>query len=192
MAAKFHISPQDQVARLCDAPIRGCSYGISEDGHLNHEEAIAHNAKVAQGKNPTVQTLNKKSSAMRAEKARSMGWKSVDTDKAFSKGQDFAAKLKADGYKVVDADGKAFPNINMATPKAKKATVARNIAPRTINASASAIDNLRKGKDFTLAGRDGSSHTINKTDKGYQSVSTLKDGTRQVFPQMASFSFSSN
>ena len=192
MAAKFHISPQDQLARLCDAPIRGCGFGIPEDGHMNQEQAIAHNAKVSQGSNPTVQTLNKKSSAMRAEKARSMGWNSVDTDKAFSQGQDFAAKLKADGYKVVDADGRDFPTINMAAPRAKKATVARNIAPRTISASASAIDNLRNGKDFTLAGRDGSSHTINKTDAGYQSISTLKDGTRQVFPQMASFSFSSN
>lgn len=55
----FHISPHDQIARICGANIRGCDYGISEDGHLNAEEANLHNAKIAQGANPTVQTLKK-------------------------------------------------------------------------------------------------------------------------------------
>jgi len=55
----YHISPQDQIARECGGNIQGCRFGISEEGHMNAEEAAAHNAKVAQGTNPTVQTLKK-------------------------------------------------------------------------------------------------------------------------------------
>lgn len=55
----YHISPQDQIARECGANIQGCRFGISEEGHMNAEEAQAHNAKIAQGTNPTVQTLKK-------------------------------------------------------------------------------------------------------------------------------------
>lgn len=59
MSTQYHISPKDKIARRCDAPIRGCNFGIPESGHLSADEAVEHNARIAQGDNPTVQSLKK-------------------------------------------------------------------------------------------------------------------------------------
>lgn len=59
MKTTYHISPSDQIARKCDAPIRGCNFGIPAHGHLSAEDAVEHNAKIAQGDNPVFQSLKK-------------------------------------------------------------------------------------------------------------------------------------
>lgn len=183
MSHKFHISPHDNQARSCGA--ESCPFGKNVISGNTMEEA-QRNYAIANGLN-NVPKLSKKNSPV-----ANMEWKSVDTTEAFASGKALADRLKADGYKVRDANGIDFPVINIAKPQVRKASPIKQVAQRTLAASSSAIDQLRVGKDFNLSGRDGSSHSIKKTSSGYTSVSTLSDGTVQEFPKVASFSFASN